>query len=557
MRAMTNLAAPTIEAMHAWHDQQNPLVRALTTPMIDMAAESLTRLQAAYDAQAIAIEQLTARLSETHEAMISSQATTARLQAESEATQVEHAMALQVTKDRIDQLERHLFGRKSERRTKTPDARREARKRRRNELTDEQRKAQREAAAARRQAKLDALRTVVVDLPLEPDVPEGRAMPPESSVIYEWQRGELVRIVVQREQRVTPGGEIVTAPPGPQVIEGGIYGPALHAKIAMDKCLDAIPLRRQERIFERIGAPLPISVICALYHRCAEAVEPLYRAMMNQLRDAEHVCADETPQPVLAEDKVRKGWMWVFACDDLVLYVYAPSRGGAVPDEVLGASKGTLTVDGHTAYNLVTREGRRKRGGCWSHGRRGLYEARAYAEVLVDRLLALIGELFYIEYLAIERQILGTEEHLALRQERSAPVVDEIYALIESHVQDFDPRSSLAKAMNYLINQRAHLTLFLKDPRVPIHNNLSENALRIVALLRKNSLFVGSDDSGEHLARLLTMAATCRMHGVDPELWLADVLIRVTEPKSTVEELLPWNWKTGRGATFRPAFDTG
>lgn len=341
------------------------------------------------------------------------------------------------------------------------------------------------------------------------------------------------------------------------MIEGGCYGPALHAKVAMDKCLDALPLRRQERIFERIGAPLPISVLCAMYHRCAETVQPLYRAMMLELRGAAHVSADETPQPVLAEGKVRKGWMWVFASDEVVLYVYSPSRGGLVPDEVLGPSKGTLTVDGHTGYNVVTRQGRRERGGCWSHGRRGIYEARDYAEVLVDQLLQLIGELYDVEHLAIERQIVGTDAHLALRQERSAPVVAQIDSLVDSHVESFDERSSLAKALRYLVNQRQPLSLFLQDARVPIHNNLSERALRVVALLRKNSLFVGSDDGGENLAMLLTMAATCRLHGVDPEVWLADVLIRVTERGSTVEELFPWNWKTGRGVNVRPTFDTG
>ena len=107
-----------------------------------------------------------------------------------------------------------------------------------------------------------------------------------------------------------------------------------------------------------------------------------------------------------------------------------------------------------------------------------------------------------------------------------------------------------------LLNQREPLSLFLTDARVPIHNNLSERALRIVALLRKNALFVGSDESGEHLAMLLSMTATCRMHGVDPERWLADVLIAVGETGPTAEDLLPWNWKTGRGVSAGPAYDT-
>jgi hypothetical protein len=113
----------------------------------------------------------------------------------------------------------------------------------------------------------------------------------------------------------------------------------------------------------------------------------------------------------------------------------------------------------------------------------------------------------------------------------------------------------LAAALRYLVNQRGPLTLFLTNPRVPIHNNLSERELRIVALLRKNALFVGSDEGGRNLAMLLSMSATCRLHGVDPERWLADVLIGVQE-ETTVEPLLPWNWKHGRGLVARPVFAT-
>ena len=549
MGPMTDLATPALADLQAWHSQQNPLIRALTEPLVARVGETLVAMQGVIDAGVAERQALTAQL-------IAAQEETDAVRVEAQTQATEHGLALQVTKDRIDQLERHVFGKRSERQKKTPDARKEARKRRRGELAEEQRKAERETAARARQAKLDALRTKTVVLPLDPQLPPGRALPPEGSVIYEWRRGELVRLLVQREQRVLADGKIVTAPPPPQVIEGGIYGPALHAKVAVTKCLDGMPLRRLERAFERWGAPLPISVICTLFHRSAVAVVPLYMALMAWVGAASHVSADETPQPVLDEDKTRKGWMWVFATDEVVLYLYSPSRGGQVADSVLGRSKGTLTVDGHTGYNLVTQAGRRQRGGCWSHGRRGLYEARSYDEALVDGLLVLIGELFYIEHLAVEQRIVGTDAHLALRQARSAPVVAALFATIEREVGRLQPRTSIAKAMGYLLNQKGPLTLFLTDARVPIHNNLSERALRIVALLRKTALFVGSDEGGEHLAMLLSMMATCQLHGVDPEPWLADVLIAVGEPGLTVEDLLPWNWKTGRGLNARPIYDT-
>lgn len=617
MTSMTTADLTPIAELRAWQDAQTPLTRALTEPFFERASATLTRLQAALDAQAVVVDTLRAEnevlrrayaaAQDSHgapvphdeppgaqdaartggpgtaaqqqlggqpradgealdgEHLVALQALNARLDEQvalieelrgaNQELEREHAMALQVTTSRINQLERHLHGQRSERSRRDTDPNRAAKKRLRNEKTEEQKKAAREAAARRRQAKLDKLTTVTVDLPLPDDEADsGRALPSEESSIFEWQEGRLVRIVFRRAKKIGSDGGFVTAPPPPQVVEGGRYGPALHAKVAMDKCLDAMPLRRQERAFERRGIPLPISVICSLFHRSARAVEPIYKALIGQLSSSPHVSADETPQPVLADDRTRKGWMWVFATEEAVVFAYSPSRGGSVPDAILGDSKGTLTVDGHTGYNVVTTAERRTRGGCWSHARRGLFESQQYDEGLIDGLLSEISELYYIEAQAIEQQIVGTPEHLEVRRERSAPVVARVFATIEANVARFDKRSSVAKAMQYILNQRGPLELFLSDARVPLHNNLSERVLRIVALLRKNALFVGSDDAGQNLAMLLTMAATCRLHDVDPERWLADVLIRVGERGSTVDELLPWKWKTGRGLRPPPAW---
>jgi transposase len=141
--------------------------------------------------------------------------------------------------------------------------------------------------------------------------------------------------------------------------------------------------------------------------------------------------------------------------------------------------------------------------------------------------------------------------HLHLRRDRSGPIVDRIFRTLEAEVGQFSPKSSVAQAMRYVVNQKNELRHFFKDARVPIHYNASESALRIVALLRKNALFVGHDEGGRHLAILLSLCATCRLHDVNPEEWMTDALIRVTERGSTVEELLPWNWKVGRGAKNR------
>jgi len=456
---------------------------------------------------------------------------------------------------RIAQLERQAFGRKSER-LKLPDPKREARRALRRKLTPEEREARRQEERTKSRKNRESLPVVdkLIHLPAETCCPacggtdlhalgEG-----EVTEQIELVPAHLVRLRFVREKRACGCGQgIVTAPPPPQVVEGGEYGPKLHAHVVVSKCVDAMPLHRQSRAFARAGLQLSPTQLCAMFHRVAEAVEPIHKAMLARLPESRYVQADETTQPVLEPGQCRKGWMWTFLDELSIVFVYDPSRGGKVAARVLGVSEGVLTVDGHTGYNPVTTPEGRMRGGCWSHARRKLYEARAYAPEMVDAVLLLIHEMFVVEQSAIEEGIVGTRRHLRLRQRRSAPLMRAVMKKLDETVGAFSPESTLAKASRYVLNQRDALALYLTDARVHMHNNASESALRIVALLRKNALFVGHDQGGHHLAILLSMCATCRLHGVNPDAWFADVLIRISERGSTVEELLPWVWKEGRG----------
>ena len=163
----------------------------------------------------------------------------------------------------------------------------------------------------------------------------------------------------------------------------------------------------------------------------------------------------------------------------------------------------------------------------------------------MDPLIEEIGKLFDVEVAAADRGIYGTEAHMALRQAESRPVVDRIFQLLEAASGRAPPRSALGSALAYATNQQPALRVFLDDPKVAVDNNASERALRIVALLRKNALFVGHGLAGQNLAILLTLVSTCALHGVEPRRYLADVIVRVNMPGVTVDELLPWNWRPG------------
>jgi transposase len=156
-----------------------------------------------------------------------------------------------------------------------------------------------------------------------------------------------------------------------------------------------------------------------------------------------------------------------------------------------------------------------------------------------------------VERYAANENIVGTDAHLELRRTRSAPILDRLAVWMKATAPLFEPKSPMGEALRYLNNQWARLRIFLNDPLIPIHNNASEAALRIVSLMRKNSLFFGNERAGRRFMTLYSLIATCERHDVNPEVYLADVLIRLQDhPADRVAELLPHRWKETFGSGF-------
>lgn len=102
----------------------------------------------------------------------------------------------------------------------------------------------------------------------------------------------------------------------------------------------------------------------------------------------------------------------------------------------------------------------------------------------------------------------------------------------------------MGRAISYASKNWTELTEFLNDPKIPPDNNRSESALRVIALGRKNFLFVGNEANGEELAVLYSLVSTCEINGVDPLAYLTDVLSRIgSHPASKLDELLPHIWR--------------
>ncbi len=159
-------------------------------------------------------------------------------------------------------------------------------------------------------------------------------------------------------------------------------------------------------------------------------------------------------------------------------------------------------------------------------------------------MLELYKEVFAVERECKEHGIVGTPEHLALRRNRAGPAMESIKAWCDEHLDDYTPKSAMGKAIGYARNQWPYLTRFLEHADIDAHNNLSERLLRRIALGRKNYLFVGHEQAGKNLAMLCSVVETCKLHGVNPQDYLADVLLRVQDhPTSRIDELLPHRWR--------------
>jgi transposase len=455
----------------------------------------------------------------------------------------------------LEKLQRHQFGPRSEKMQPVAEAIRDPARAEAERIASQQKR--RENAEKKRQL---VTRKIVHEVRDEQKCcPKcgGHEFTPlgegKTTELYELVPARVERQVhVQQKVRCRCGETIVTADGPAKVFDKTRFGPTFMAQVAVSKCADSLPLYRQAKAYRRAGVEVNDSTLGDLFHRTAELVDPLYERLLHLIAGKEIVLADETTQRVQAKGKTRTAWLWSFIARDeaereLIAYVFSRSRSGETPVRVLEGTIGKLLADGYDGYNKVTVPGGRERAGCWAHARRKFFEAQSTAPGPAKRAMDFILELYKVERAALDADLLGTPEHLALRDTRSRAIVGELKAWLEAEQGRHPPRSPIGAAINYALGQWDALTLFLTDAHLPLDNNASERALRVAALGRKNFLFVGTDEAGENLAGLYSLIATCEANGVNPVEYLADVLLRVqTHPAARIDELLPHNWTPTR-----------
>jgi transposase len=386
-------------------------------------------------------------------------------------------------------------------------------------------------------------------------------------------------------------GAVVQAPSPERPIDGGMATEALVAHVVVSKFCDALPLYRQAQMLKRQGITLDRSTLSSWVGRACWWLTPLYELVLGTVLSSDKMFADETTLPVLepGRRKTKTGRLWCYAVDDrpwagptypAAAYVYSEDRRGEHPTAHLSAFRGILQVDGYAGFsNLVEarKDASIQLAFCWAelaegsigdadgkpaegHARRPFYEFYTSTQSpLAAEVLAGIAKLYEIEA-GIRGQ--PPDVRQAIRQLQNRPLVKALHLWLQDHLPRVPGWSDLAKAMRYALRHWDGLILYLDDGRLEMDSNVVERAIRPVTITRKNSLFAGSDAGARRWAEAAkgsrgeadgklpegtanTLIQSCKLNGVEPLGYRADVLQRIVSGRTKNHELhalLPWNW---------------
>ena len=351
-------------------------------------------------------------------------------------------------------------------------------------------------------------------------------------------------------------GQAPVTPPAPAGVLGKSFADvSLLAGLLIDKFVYHLPLYRQHQRLKDCGIKISRATPTNLVQGTIALLEPIYFAVLSSILQSKVLLMDETPVKAghSSPGKLKQGYFWpIYGDKDEIAFPFATSRAEKVVREVLGTFCGVLLTDGYKVYEKYCE----KVPGivhaqCWAHTRRKFVDACKSEPVLAEAALEKIGALYRVEAELREAK-LEHEKKLRLRGEQAAPIVDDFFKwLNESFKQQVLLASNpFAKAASYALHREQALRVFLEHPEVEIDTNKDERALRPIPMGRKNWLFCSTELGGRYVGIAQTLIQSCRLQGVDPWVYLIDVLQRIdTHPAFDVHLLTPRLWKENFAAT--------
>jgi transposase len=370
------------------------------------------------------------------------------------------------------------------------------------------------------------------------DVSETLERRPSAFVVARVVRPKFVRKDRERDAET----DVFIAEPLALPIARGLAGPGMLADTIVKRWQDHMPLHRLENMYSRDGVELARSTMCGWHGALAEVVKPLISAMRDDALKQPYLCIDATGVLVQQKERCRLGHFWVLVAPERhVLFEYTRDHTSAAVDEVLSDYQGCLVADAHAVYDHLYKTGNVVEVNCWAHVRRYFFKALESDPERAKVALGFIGSLFRIERSLADAPRRKKEK---IRENRSRHIVDAFFSWCDAEASSVLDETPISAGIRYARNQRVGLAQFLEDGRLPIHNNLSELALRREAVGRKNWLFVGSDDGGTINATFTSLLASAQLCEVEPWSYLRDVFCLLPNwPEHELLELAPLRWK--------------
>ena len=396
------------------------------------------------------------------------------------------------------------------------------------------------------------------------DIPEEQKVSPETgeplkviaveiSEKLEYRPGKLIVNVYKRPQYALPDGDessagVIAAAMPDHPVAKCKADVGLLAHVIVSKFADHLPLYRQDGIFEREGVAIPGATQTSWLMQVYESIKPLEETLRRAVLEKDVLFTDDTPVPlqVKGNGKVKKARLWVYVRGGtgppLTAYDFSIDRSKRRPLDYLKDYRGYVHADAYSGYDELFRKEGIIEVGCRAHARRKFDEATSSRPKEATDILARIARLYHeVETPCAD---MTPDERRLCRQEHAAPLLDGIFEKLEELRPLTIPSEPLRKAIDYALNQKKALRRYLEDGRLRPDNNLAENAMRPVAVGRKNWLFVGSERGGRAAALFMGLVKSCKDCDINPWEYLDDMFRRImSHPITRLRELLPDQWK--------------
>jgi transposase len=489
------------------------------------------------------------------------------LQKSYEELQESHAQLLL----QVEWFKRQLFGAKSERRIFDPEGRQlTLGELFRQKITEEP--TLEVAAHRRRRFPTEGREESEEPLRFDPSVPVEEILLPNPEM-----EGQDLDDYVRVGQKVTcrlaqrPGSYVVlryvrpvykrkgdgvfSCPPAPPaVLEKSCADVSFLAGLLIDKFRFHIPLYRQHQRLEAAGVHLSRGTLTNLVHRQGDLLEPIHRANLDSILSSKVLAMDETPIKAGRKQRdpphrgsMKTAYFWpIYGDKDEIAFPFATTRGSSVVREALKEYVGVLLTDGYKVYDLYAKATERiEHAQCWSHARRQFEKAETANPARVKEVLETIAGIYAMEG-PIRAKQLSPETALAHRAERVRPLVDWFFEKLREIQREeiLLPSNPFTQALGYSLQREKALRVFLGNPAVPLDTNHLERAIRPIAMGRRAWLFCWTEVGAKYVGIIQSLIFTCRVQGIDPYIYLVDVLQRIDRhPAKDVALLTPRLWK--------------